>query len=220
MIPRARHGLLAGALVMAGSWSAAALEYPEPRTTAELAKQANRIVVATCLKSESRYKDEKSWTIVTESQFKAEELVKGSLPSPFTLSTFGGTVGEVQIDGVYDVRCTPGEEVILFLGPDDTDGHPFLFLDTWMYQTLRDEDSELWVVATPITGMKLFKAGTRQLLFPEPAIMSTSAGRITLQNLNAPVSVQDFVWSIRQLLQNAVPEQSHSSLDTRHSTLP
>ena len=199
MTPRAQ-GLLAGALVMAGSWSALAIEYPDPMTTGRLAQKADRIVVAKCLKTESKYQDDKRWTIVTESQFEVEELLKGTLPSPFTLSAFGGTVGEVHIDGVYDVRCTPDEEVILFLGLDDPTGHPFLFPDTWMYQTLRDEDSALWIVATPITGLPLFVAGSAQPLFPEPAIMSTATGRITLQNLNAPVRVQDFVWSLRRFL--------------------
>ena len=160
----------------------------DPRPNAmDLARRSGRIVVARCLSSQARIVDP-GGNIFTFSEFQIIDLVKGSLPPQFTLRILGGTVGATSVSADMS-SFEPGEELILFLGPDNQDGYPTVGLQS-IYRTRRDLASQQWVVADAIYDLKLFRAGTRN------EINQFSTG-----NYNSPVTVEDFVWSIRQALQ-------------------
>ena len=163
---------------------------PRPNTL-DLVRRSERIVVARCLSSQARTV-EPGGNIFTFSEFQVIDLVKGSLLPQFTLRLVGGTVGATS-DHADMPRFEPGEELILFLGPDNRDGYPTVGLQS-IYRTRRDLASQQWVVADAIYDLKLFRAETRN------EINQFSTG-----NYNSPVTVEDFVWSIRQALQR--PEE-------------
>lgn len=175
---------------------AGATQWSPRRDTLELVRRAERIVVARCLSSQARAVEELGGTIFTFSEFDIIELVKGSLPSRFTTRVVGGTVGSVTVSGDDVPQFEPGDEFVLFLGPDNQDGYPPV--DT-IYHTERDPDSGQWLlreswpptIGNDTEGLTLFRAGTRQEINP----FSTA-------DYDHPVTVEDFVWSLRQALQS------------------
>ncbi len=154
----------------------AAPAYAE-QTTADLVKAADRIVVAKCLRAK-----EDTEVIAAIGEFQTVELVKGNLPQAFT--------ARLTDDQPIDL----GEEVILFLGPNDEQGNATPLPGEWVYRTLQLADAGPYVVTTNVTGMKVFRAGTLTELAPPDPV----DGR---QVLVQPIpSVDDLVHSIRQFL--------------------
>ena len=159
----------------------------DPRPDAlKMAREAERIVIARCLRSEPRTV-EPGGAIFTFTEFDTLDLIKGRLPARFTLSLFGGTIAGVTVDAEGTPRFEPGEELFLLLGPDNQGGYPTLGLQSF-YRTRRDETGG-WTVDDPVYGLTLLRAGTQDVI-PQ---FSTSN--------YAPITVEDLAWSIRQALQ-------------------
>jgi hypothetical protein len=157
----------------------------DPRPNAlEMVRRAERIVVARCLSSEPRIL-QPGGVIFTFVEFDTTDLVKGKLPARFTLRLLGGTVGGRTIDADGTPTFTPGDEVILLLGPDNAEGYPVIGMQSF-YRTSRDPAG--WIVADPVYDLDLYRAGTRE---PINQYSTSEYG---------PLHVADFVWSIRQAL--------------------
>ena len=158
----------------------------DPRPDAlKMAREAERIVLARCLRSEPRTV-EPGGAIFTFTEFETLDLIKGRLPAKFTLRLFGGTIAGVTVEAEGTPRFEPGEELLLLLGPDNQAGYPTLGLQSF-YRTRRDETGR-WTVDEPVYGLTLLRAGTQDVI-PQ---FSTS--------YYAPLAVEDLTWSIRQAL--------------------
>ena len=199
--------LCAGFIVTCWIAPAVATEYPWPPPKDEdLIKQADRIVLARCLNYEARNGrrglDEDTTGPWTYMDFETIDLIKGTLPTQFSIRLFGGTDGAVQVSDSEPLPVfRPGEEAILLLGPDNQDGYPLVSLTTtWIYQAAQDPQSRLWVVTNP-PAIKLLKAGTKDA---------------RAHDVSVPVTIEDVVWSIRQILQDSSLAPSDGTLPARH----
>jgi len=142
--------------------------------TLELARLAERIVVARLIGAEARL-EPRSRLVFTYNTFELSEVIKGRSPGQiFVLRLVGGAVGTriVQVEGMP--RFTASEEVILFLGPDNEDGYPTVYgLSEGVYRIRKDINDDP-VVVTPITGLAVttsaIKSGRAQLAGPEPRL--------------------------------------------------
>ena len=173
------------AILLGAAGLAAALEFDSRPSAGTMAQTADRIVVARCVDSAPRA-DAKTGSIFTYSKFEVLESVKGRVGPAFTIRLFGGTVGNIT-DGAPGLpEFHQGEKVVLFLGPDNQDGYPALFLQG-VYRTEQEPASGAWIVTDPIDDLPLFRAGTRTPI---------SITRLS----EPPITVEDFVYSIRQAL--------------------
>ena len=162
------------------------MEFDPHPSARKFIEHADRILVAKCTGSAARVVNELGGNIFTFTTFTVVEMVKGSLPPAFTIRVLGGTVGNVTV-GPDDVpQFHAGEEVILFLGPDNQDGYPTLS-PQGLYRTEWRPAPGGPIVTDPIYDLPLFRAGTRTPISP-----TTPS--------EPPTTVEDFVHSIRQAL--------------------
>ena len=212
--------VLVGVLVLPGLVSA--MEYKHV-TDEQLIREADRIVVARCLRSEVKFLDNAGWPF-TSITFEMVEMVKGDLPTTFTLRLVGGQVGTTDYSGSEKLPAfSPNEEVILLLGPNNQDGYPLTSIYRWVYRITREPQSGRLLVADP-PEIPLLESGTRDPLVagtpideehcpsepdpakdPECAALKMAGWPKTFANAKAyaftePVTVEDVIWSIRQLL--------------------
>ncbi len=94
-----------------------------PLTTAQAARRADRIVLATS--RGSTVVEAMPGTPFTRTTFDAERVLKGRLPHRFVIQTIGGRMGDVVVESPAPA-FTPRHRYILFLGPDGPAG-PTIF---------------------------------------------------------------------------------------------
>lgn len=133
-----------------------------PMTTTSLAKESNDIVVAKCISSEAK-KDDKTGFIFTYTTFEIEESLKEKYKDGnLVLRTIGGQVGDMKVNVSDMPEFVENEEVVLFLGPVNTEGYPVLQSFTRGVYKIKEDESGKKVVATPISGLNLFRDNTKE----------------------------------------------------------
>ena len=130
-------------------------------TTAELARSADGVVLANCVKSEARI-DEATGLIFTYTTFKVDEKLKGEYGDEIVLRIVGGTVGDKTISSPFLPRFTQNEDVILLLGPNNTKGYPVLKSLSGGILRVETDDTGAKYVATPVDGLKIIDSKTNQ----------------------------------------------------------
>jgi hypothetical protein len=146
-------------------------------TTAQAAAKAGAVVNARVLKVEVR-RDVNIYTFV---EFETLAVAKGTIAPRFTYRMLGGSLnGQEVASGEEMPRFTPGEEVVVFLGPERSeDGYPTLF---W-HQVYRVTTS---------------RSGVRTVTPPATGLAITSLpGRAAAADPRAPTRLDDFMSAVR-----------------------
>jgi len=130
-------------------------------TTADLARTADGVVLANCVKSEARI-DEDTGLIFTYTTFKVDERLKGEYGDEIVLRIVGGTVGEKTVSSPYLPKFTANEDVILMLGPDNTKGYPVLKSISRGILRIETDESGAKYIATPVDGLEIINSKTNQ----------------------------------------------------------
>jgi len=152
------------------------------RSTPDLARSSSDIVVAKCVSSEARI-DEKTGFIFTYTTFKVDESLKGKYDDELVLRIVGGTVGDKTVSSPYLPNFKPNEEVVLFLGPENSSGYPVLqSINKGIYRVSNDSTATK-VITTPVNDLKLYNSRTDQRL-----------------QGNDKLSLDDFIYSIFQIM--------------------
>ena len=151
-------------------------------TTADLARSANGVVLANCVKSEARI-DEDTGLIFTYTTFKVDERLKGEYGEEIVLRIVGGTVGDKTVSSPYLPQFTQNEDVILFLGPDNTKGYPVLKSLSRGIVRIEADDSGAKYVITPVDGLEIIDSKTNQ--------RAISGNKLKLD---------DFIYSINEVM--------------------
>jgi hypothetical protein len=117
-------------------------------TTAEAVAKAGAVVAARVLSVEVR----EVVNIYTFVEFETISVAKGSVPPRFTYRMLGGRIGDREVSGDDEMPVfKPGEEVVVFLGPEKTlDGLPTLF---WNQVYRIATSGAVRTVTTPATGL-------------------------------------------------------------------
>ncbi len=93
------------------------------RTTSDLVKESNDIIVAKCISTETRI-DEKYNFVFTYITFEIEDNVKDLIgEEKLVLRMAGGTIGDVVVDVTGLPKFKPDSEYIIFLGDKNVDGY-------------------------------------------------------------------------------------------------
>jgi hypothetical protein len=145
---RARIRLATTSLVLFAMVQPAGAQLDRQWTTAEAVAQAGAVVAARVLSVEVR----EVVNIYTFVEFETISVAKGSVPPRFTYRMLGGRIGNREIGGGDDMPVfKPGEEVVVFLGPETSlDGLPTMFSN----QVYRISTSgAIRTVTTPATGL-------------------------------------------------------------------
>lgn len=172
-------------LALALLLSFGALQFIEARdyrtlTTLQVANLSSRIVWARCRAVDVRQTE---GGIFTFSEFEVLRVVRGSLPGDhLTLRLIGGRVGDVQIRTPFVPKFTPGEEVVLFLGRDNPDGYPTIFIQGVFRVRTHPMNGEKVVVPAP-TDLLLFRA-SNDTAYPAPPDLTP---------------LEDFLFSLKKL---------------------
>lgn len=97
-----------------------------PLTIDQLIDSSPRVIVATCVSSETRAVKAYGGNPFTFSRFDHVEKLAGDLSGSVELRLFGGRIGDVRVweDGLPSF--VPGTRYLLFLGPNNKDGFPLL----------------------------------------------------------------------------------------------
>ncbi len=130
-------------------------------TTADLARTADGVVLANCVKSEARI-DEDTGLIFTYTTFKVDERLKGEYGEEIVLRIIGGTVGDKTVSSPYLPQFTQNEDVILFLGPDNTKGYPVLKSLSRGIVRIETDDTGARYVTTPVDGLVIMDSKTSE----------------------------------------------------------
>jgi len=127
-------------LLLACSLPARALDLV-PQGIDQLIDNSPRIVVATCVASETRPVKAYGDNPFTFTRFDKVEKLVGDLSGPFDVRLFGGRVGNVRVweDGLPTFM--PGTRYLLFLGPSNKDGFPLL-KPQGIFEILRPESGQ------------------------------------------------------------------------------
>ena len=173
--------LFFSSIVMLSSESSYALKEIRS-TTADLARSADGVVLADCVKSESRI-DEDTGLIFTYTTFRVNEKLKGEYGDEIVLRIVGGTVGDKTISSPYLPRFTQNEEVILMLGPNNTKGYPVLKSVSRGIIRVETDDTGTKYIATPVDGLEIIDSKTNQ--------RAANDNRINLD---------DFIYSINEVM--------------------
>lgn len=151
-------------------------------TTLDEAKLSTRIVLSKCTAVEVR--ELAGGNIFTFSEFETLRMVKGNLPSThFTLRLLGGRIGDVEIDAPFTPKFTPGEEVVLFLGPDNVDGYPTISFTGIFKVRTNPVNGKKVVVPTP-TGLTLFHTSDNTAYSDSPKLLPLEDFLFSLEKLN------------------------------------
>ena len=151
-------------------------------TTADLARSANGVVLANCVKSEARI-DEETGLIFTYTTFKVDERLKGEYGDEIVLRIIGGTVGDISVSSPYLPKFTPNEDVILILGPNNTKGYPLLKSISRGILRVETDDTGTKYVTTPVDGLEITNSATNE--------------RSVNEN---KVNLDDFIYSINEVM--------------------
>lgn len=120
-------------------------------TTGEAAQRA-RVVVAARVIDVSVRREGNIYTFV---EFETTEVAKGTIGERFTYRMLGGRIGNDEVGSGTDMpHFAPGEEVVLFLGPEvSPDGFPTLFTSHVYRVTTSRSGAKL--VSPPPTGLSM-----------------------------------------------------------------
>lgn len=152
-----------------------------PLSVPELVKLSSRIVVAKCRNVDVQ--ESRNGNIFTFASFDTLQVLKGHISeSGFTLRLLGGRVGNVEVDSPITPKFTTGEEIVLFLGRDNTDGYPTIF-PQGVFRIRTEHGSGQKIVSPLPSGLTLFSARNNQQL-------SSSAQTLSLE---------DFLFSLSKL---------------------
>lgn len=151
-------------------------------STPDLARSSTDIVVAKCIASEAR-QDSQSGLVFTYTTFSIDESLKGKYGEELVLRTVGGTVGDKTLSSPFLPGFELNEEVVLFLGPRNSEGYPVLqSINKGIYRVDTDVNGTK-VISTPVNGLILINSGTNQRI-----------------KGNDKLSLDDFIYSINQTL--------------------
>ena len=183
---------LALALTVTFVWGAVAVSL-RPLTTRELFQSAARAVVARCVSVETRAVPAYGGQLFTFSTFETRDRISGTIGDRFTLRLFGGRQGDIVVDAPMTPTFTPGEDVLLLLGPDNADGHPIVRIQG-VLRIETDARTGVPVVTTPVSGINLRRAidGTAYAVPP------------------TPVPLEDIVFTLRNLRQHPQDQQDQT----------
>ena len=151
-------------------------------TTADLARTADGVVLANCVKSEAKI-DEDTGLIFTYTTFKVDERLKGEYGEEIVLRIVGGTVGDKTVSSPYLPQFKQNEEVILFLGPDNTKGYPVLKSLSRGIVRIEADDTGTKYVTTPVDGLEIIDSKTSE--------RAVSGNKLKLD---------DFIYSINEVM--------------------
>ena len=151
-------------------------------STPDLARSSTDIVVAKCVSSEAKL-DQKTGFIFTYITFEIDESLKGKYGDELVLRIVGGTVGNKTMSSPFIPSFKPNEEVVLFLGPKNTDGYPLLkSLNKGIIRVTTDSSGSK-IVSSSVSDLPLYNSRTDQRL--------RGSTKITLD---------DFIYSIQNVL--------------------
>jgi len=151
-------------------------------STPDLVRSSADIVVAKCVSSEAKL-DEKTGFIFTYTAFEIDEILKGKYGDQLVLRIVGGTVGDKTLSSPFLPRFEQNEEVVLLLGPKNSDGYPVLQSVNKGIYRVHTTESGAKVISTPVNGLELINSTTNQRLIG-----------------NNTLSLDDFIYSINQIL--------------------
>ena len=156
------------------------------KSTLEVAKKADQIVVAECTSSKSK-RSEYGNLIFTYSTFYIQESVKGGeIGEEITLRMIGGQVDDLILSVPDMPEFRESEEVILFLGSKNRDGYPTLAsLKNGVLRIETDRVTGKKYIATPVSGIELYEQNTTKVISPP------------FQN---GLLLEDFIYSISKAL--------------------
>ncbi|HUE84833.1 MAG TPA: hypothetical protein VMO26_02035 [Vicinamibacterales bacterium] len=127
-----------------------------PTTTAQAAQTAGAIVVAKVI--DIRVRDA-GW-YWTDVEFQALEVVKGTMPSRFRTSMLGGRINDKETrSGEPLPNFVPGQEVVLFVTPQQTDDGSFILLRDHVYHVMASGSAK--TVHPAPTGLALAVGDSR-----------------------------------------------------------
>jgi hypothetical protein len=164
------------ALVMSTIAQPAIAQLDRQWTTAQAAAKAGAVVNARVLKVEVR----REINIYTFVEFETLAVAKGTIAPRFTYRMLGGRLdGQEIASGEEMPRFTPGEEVVVFLGPERSDdGYPTLFWHQVYRVTSRNG---VRTVTPPATGLAI----------------ASLPGRAAAADPRAPTRLDDFMSAVR-----------------------
>ena len=151
-------------------------------STSDLARSSTDIVVAKCISSEARV-DERTGLIFTFTRFEIDESLNGQYGDELILRIVGGTVGDRTVSSPFLPAFEDNEEVVLFLGPKNTDGYPVLKSINKGIIRVSTESSGSKIVSSSVSDLPLYNSRTDQ----------------RLQNANK-INLDDFIYSIQNVL--------------------
>jgi hypothetical protein len=139
------------ALVCAATALPASAQRELPMTTATAVDKARVVVDARVVDVQVRQQG----NIYTFVDFETIAVAKGEVPTRFTYRMLGGRIGDTEVAaGDPMPHFTPGEEVVLFLGPEiSSDGYPTLFF-SHVYRVTASGSGPKTISPTP-TGLDL-----------------------------------------------------------------
>jgi hypothetical protein len=146
-------------------------------TTLDAADKARAVVNARVLSVDVRSVAGNIYTFV---DFQTISVAKGDVPARFTHRMLGGRLGNVEIDAGDEMpKFTPGEEVVIFLGPEfSSDGYPTLF------------PHQVYRVATQ---------GGVKYVTPNPTGLVVGDTRGGPVNPSAPTRLEDFLNAVKSV---------------------
>ena len=151
-------------------------------STHDLARSSTDIVLAKCISSEAR-QDKPGGLVFTYTTFSIDESLKGKYGEELVLRTVGGTVGDKTVSSPFIPKFELNEEVVLFLGPRNSEGYPVLqSINKGIYRVGTDINGTK-IISTPVNGFNLIKSGTNQRIIG-----------------NDKLTLDDFIYSINQTL--------------------
>jgi len=156
------------------------------KTTLDIAKTSEYIVVAQCTSSESKWNEQETY-IFTYTTFSINEYIKGnSLGEELTLRYLGGQVDNTKQTFPGFPEFNEGEEVILFLGAKNKFGyHNLISVMSGVLRIQIDETSGERFVSTKTTGIELYNKNTNK------ALKTQTQDRVSLEN---------FIFSLREAI--------------------
>jgi hypothetical protein len=136
-------------------------------TTFEIARRSEKIVVARCVSTESKWNEQGS-LIFTYITFQVQDAVQGeNTEDNLTLRFLGGRVGDT-VQSVPDMpEFSENEEVMLFLGPRNKSGYQTLSsIQNGVLRIRTDSETGNKLITTPTTGIQIYKTNTGKSISP------------------------------------------------------
>jgi hypothetical protein len=145
--------LAIAALLVLSAVPAARATLAAAATFDQKVENAVAIVLAKCIKQESRYDPTHRW-ILTYSTFEVQKTMKGAAAAQITIIIPGGQVGSVHQDSIGIPSFREGAENVLFL-KDTQRGPTVLYFDQGAYDVVSDERGERIVAPVPSNLVKI-----------------------------------------------------------------